>query len=145
VFFEAAPIAPTAGLGAATTWNGFQHVFFRELDGSLGVVTRALATDSRTARDLGGGLIDDPTATSGSTGQVTVALRGTNNLMYAKDLTGGAGVGPFVSLGGTLAASPVAFAVPASSRVDVLVNHSDGLLYRRTRTQTTWSGWVRAG
>jgi SpoIID/LytB domain protein len=145
VLVAAPPIAPTAGLGAAATGNGFQHVFYREVDGSLGVVTRLLATDSRTVRDLGGGLIGDPTATSGSTGQVTAVLRGTNNLMYAKDLTGGTGVGPFVNLGGALAASPVAFAVPASSRVDVLVNHSDGRLYRRTRTQTSWSGWVLAG
>jgi stage II sporulation protein D len=145
VILARAPIASDAGLSVALDGGGLEHVVFADVDGSLRVLTRTLATDRFVLRDLGGRLKGDPTVASDRSGRVTVALRGTDDSLFMIDLTGATGVGPFRGLGGALTASPVTFTMPDSDRLDVLANGTDGALWRRTRTSGSWSAWTRAG
>jgi hypothetical protein len=73
-----------------------------------------------------------------------VVVRGTDNHGYVKDLTNGVPAAAWTGIAGSLVASPAAYAVAGSDRLDVLANASGGTLMHASRSAGTWSAWAVA-
>lgn len=92
---------------------------------------------------LGGRIVGDPAIAADTAGKVTVVVRGSDDRGWVNDLAGRT-PSAWIGISGHVLASPVAFAVAGSGRLDVLVNGDLGTLMRDTRTGGAWSGWVVA-
>lgn len=138
----------------ASTGTNNLFAFVRGSDGALYTVTYngsswAAWTGSGwngSAGDLGGPtggqFVGAPAAVAWG-GNVTVAVRGTDNALWIRTLSGGTW-GSWTSLGGTLTGSP-ALASQNSSDVEAFIRGSDHGLWQDTFNGSSWSGFSSLG
>lgn len=134
----------------ASTGVNNLYAFVRGSDGALYTTTYngsgwAAWTGSPwngSAGDLGGPtggqFVGAPAAVAWG-GKVTVAVRGTDNALWVRTLSGGSW-GSWTSLGGTLTSSPT-LASQNSSDVEAFIRGTNHDLFQDSFNGSTWSGW----
>jgi hypothetical protein len=90
------------------------------------------------AGPTGGVFVGDPSAVSWGSGNVTVAVRGTDNVLYTKTFTGGT-AGTWVNTGVTLTSDP-AIESQGANLLDVFWTGTGGTLKQVWNTGTGWTG-----
>ena len=90
------------------------------------------------AGPTGGVFVGDPSAVSWGSGNVTVAVRGTDNVLYTTTFTGGTG-GSWVNTGVSLTGDP-AIESQGANLLDVFWTGATGTLKQVYNTGTGWTG-----
>jgi len=134
--------APTSAVALAANPDGFDHAFYRGLDGA--VYQRTFTNGVWSAQtSIGGGIVGAPSAALADT-TLVVAARGRNGALYVRMATQGVW-GAWRNLGGVLSAAP-AVVGGADGRIDVFVRGNDYALWTRSLPPGgTWSGWSSLG